>query len=114
MAKKYRCVVAATGRADVVPAGKRLALVHNGVELLTKITGAGCMLGALCGATAAAAKAAGGDMFDAALAGVMAMGIAGENAAEKSPLPGSFRVALMDSIYRVSGKTILERGKLRC
>ena len=114
VAKRYGCTVAATGKADVITDGKLLARVDNGSEMLTKITGAGCMVGALCGAAAAAAKSAGEGMFSAALAGIMAMGIAGDLAAEKAKLPGSFRVALMDSIYTVTGKTILEKGKLTC
>ena len=71
------------------------------------------MLGAICAATAAAAKHVGADMFSAAAAGIMAMGIAGELAAEKTQLPGSFRVALMDSVYTLSGKIITEKGKLQ-
>jgi hydroxyethylthiazole kinase len=114
LAKKYGCVVAATGRVDVITDGERVAWTHNGVELLTKITGAGCMLGALCAATAAAAKISGADMMSAALAGVASMGIAGELAAEKTRFPGSFRTALIDSIYTITGKAILERGKIKC
>jgi hydroxyethylthiazole kinase len=114
LAKQYRCVVAATGKADVITNGEKLVRVHNGTELLTRITGAGCMLGALCAAAAAAARTGGADMFTAALAALMTMGIAGEQAAEEAALPGSFRVALMDRIYLVNGKTLLERGKLQC
>ena len=45
---------------------------------------------------------------------IMAMGIAGEMAAEKSQLPGSFKVALIDSIYMISGAEIRKRGKVSC
>lgn len=115
VAEKYRCVAAATGKVDVVGDGKRLARISNGVELFTKITGAGCMAGALCGAAAAVAdKDAGADMFAAACAAIAAMGIAGELAFEKARLPGSFRVALMDSIYGITGETITQRGNIIC
>ena len=114
VARRYRCVVAATGRTDVITDGERLVWARNGVEMLTKITGAGCMLGALCAATAGAAKAAGADMFSAALAAVLSMGIAGELAAETAKLPGSFRVALVDSVYTLTGAVIRERGKAQC
>jgi len=113
VAKQYGCTVAATGKVDIVTDGNLLAHVHNGVEMLTNITGAGCMAGALCGATAAAAQIAGENMFIAALAGILAMGIAGEQAAEKTQLPGSYRAALMDSVYTLTGKTITEKGKLQ-
>ncbi|MDR2158902.1 MAG: hydroxyethylthiazole kinase [Treponema sp.] len=115
LAAKYRCVVAATGKVDVVGDGKRLARISNGVEMLTRITGAGCMLGALCGAAAAVAdKSGGGGMFAAACAAVAGMGIAGELAFEKARLPGSFRVALIDSIYGITGDTLRQRGKVQC
>jgi hydroxyethylthiazole kinase len=115
LALKYHCVAAATGKVDVVGDGTRLARISNGVETLTRITGAGCMTGALCGATAAAAALSGaGDMFAAAVAAIAAMGIAGELAFEKTQLPGSFRVALIDSVFGISGDTLRQRGKIRC
>jgi hydroxyethylthiazole kinase len=107
LAKKYGCTVAATGEVDVVTDGSRFVHVHNGVELLTKITGAGCMAGALCAATAAVCE----DMTVAACAAMTAMGIAGERAYQKASLPGSFRVALMDAIYTVTGDTLKEMGE---
>ncbi|MDR2133878.1 MAG: hydroxyethylthiazole kinase [Treponema sp.] len=110
VASRYRCVAAATGRVDVVGDGTRLARISNGVEMLTRITGAGCMTGALCAATAAA----GDDMFAAAVAAIASMGIAGELAFEKARLPGAFRVALIDSIYGVTGDTLRRRGKVQC
>jgi hydroxyethylthiazole kinase len=120
LAKEYGCVVAATGKADLVTDGERMVRIHNGAEMLTKITGAGCMLGALCASTAAVASGVAAavkhnaDMFNAAVASILAMGIAGEIAAVKAQLPGSFRVALMDSIYTITGATIRERGKVTC
>jgi hydroxyethylthiazole kinase len=114
LARQYRCVVAATGKLDVVSDGQSLVRISNGVDMLTRITGAGCMVGALCGATAAAAAQMGSDMLSAAVAAIAAMGIAGELAYEKAQLPGSFRVALMDSVYTLTGDTLRERGKLEC
>jgi hydroxyethylthiazole kinase len=105
-------VAAATGKVDVVGDGNRLARISNGVEMLTRITGAGCMTGALCGATAAAAEP--GAMFAAAVAAIAVMGIAGERAFEKARLPGSFRAALIDSIYEITGDTLRQRGKIQC
>jgi len=114
VSKKYGCIVAATGKEDVVTDGDILMRVCNGTELLTKITGAGCMAGALCAATCTVASNIGTDIFTAAIAGIMSIGIAGEEAAGKTKLPGSYRVALMDSIYTLTGKTIIEKGKLQC
>jgi hydroxyethylthiazole kinase len=117
LAKTYHCVVAATGKADVVTDGSCTVRLHNGVDLLTKITGAGCMVGALCGATAAVTASAVTaapiyGQFAAAVAAITAMSVAGELAAEKAALPGSFRIALIDAIYTLTGKTIFERGHI--
>ncbi|MDR3301064.1 MAG: hydroxyethylthiazole kinase [Spirochaetaceae bacterium] len=109
LAKKYSCVVAATGKSDVISDGTRTVRLKNGTELLTRITGAGCMAGALCAATAAAASATGSDMFIAAITGISAMSIAGEIAAEKTRLPGSFRTALIDAISELDGRAIAAR-----
>jgi hydroxyethylthiazole kinase len=116
LARKYGCVVAATGNVDVVTDGTRLVRLHNGVELLKKITGAGCMAGALCAACAAVAGssardgAAEGDMLTAVAAAITAVSVAGELAAEKAVLPGSFHAVLFDSVYGLTGKTVIERG----
>ncbi|MDR1440150.1 MAG: bifunctional hydroxymethylpyrimidine kinase/phosphomethylpyrimidine kinase [Clostridiales bacterium] len=112
VARKYGCTVAATGKVDVITDGARLAHIHNGVDMLKTVTGAGCMAGALCGATAAAAED--GDMFAATIAAIATMGITGELAARSADLPGSFRVAMIDGAHTVDGKKLLEMGRIRC
>ncbi|MDR1106382.1 MAG: hydroxyethylthiazole kinase [Treponema sp.] len=112
-AKKYGCVVAATGKIDVISDGRRTARVSNGVPMLTKITGSGCMTGALCAAAAAMARD-GDEMFAAAAAAVSLMGIAGEKAAVKANLPGSFRTALIDAVYGITGKILRGMGRIEC
>jgi hydroxyethylthiazole kinase len=127
IARKYNCTAAATGKVDVVSDGSRIARISNGVEMLRLVTGAGCMAGALCGATAAAAHAAGpgragtggnrpdgNAMFAAALAAIGAMGIAGELAWEKAKAPSSFRTALIDSIYTITGRVFSEKAAVSC
>jgi hydroxyethylthiazole kinase len=108
--RRCACVVAATGKVDLITDGVQVLRVHNGSDMLTKITGAGCMAGALCAAAAAAAASAGADMLSAALAGILAMGIAGEQAALRTKLPGSYRAALIDGIYTLTGADILKQG----
>jgi hydroxyethylthiazole kinase len=108
LAEKYKCIVIATGEEDLITDGKRSALVQNGVEMLTKITGAGCMLGALCAATAAVEA----DKFIASIAAVVSMGIAGEMAFKESQLPGTFKCKLIDSIYLLHEEQVVERSKI--
>jgi len=108
LAKKYNCVVAATGKEDIITDGKRIAIVQNGVEILTKITGAGCMLGAICAAAVGAEE----DSFIAAVNAVLSMNLAGEAAFKEAQLPGSFRTKLIDNIYLLSEKKYVQEGKV--
>lgn len=108
LSKKHSCVVVATGKEDVITDGIRHALIQNEVEMLTKITGAGCMLGALCSATAAVEE----DKFIAAISAVASMCIAGEMAFKESNLPGTFKCKLMDNIYLLNEKNIEKDGKI--
>lgn len=107
LAKDWKCIVVATGKRDIITDGKQTATVDNGSEMFTKITGAGCMLGALlAGFSGASPKA----LFEANLTGLITMGIAGEKAAKlkRGHLPGSFRSYLMDEINQVNFKTDTE------
>lgn len=108
LANKYNCVVAATGIEDIITDGKRTAIVQNGVEMLTKVTGAGCMLGALCAAAVGAEE----DYFVATINAVLSMNLAGEAAYRETQLPGSFRVKLIDNIYMLSEEKYMEEGKI--
>jgi hydroxyethylthiazole kinase len=112
VARKYNTIVAATGPTDIVTDGERTCLIDNGDSLLTLITGAGCMVGALASAAVGACP----DKFMATAASLMAMGLAGEMAARALPRawPGSFRAKLLDSIYCLSEADILQGGKIRC
>lgn len=112
LAKDWKCIVVATGKRDIITDGKRTATVDNGSEMFTKITGAGCMLGALlAGFSGANPKA----LFQANLTGVITMGIAGEKAAklERGQLPGSFRSYLMDEINQISFDKDIEIAKYK-
>lgn len=108
LAEKHNCIVAATGETDFVSDGKNGAIIKNGTEMLTKVTGAGCMLGALCAATCAGFE----DKLISTVSAILSMNIAGEKAYEKAQLPGSFRIALMDSIYTLSDEEIWKRGNV--
>lgn len=111
LARRYNTVVAATGKTDIITDGSRTCLIDNGNPMLTLITGAGCMVGAL----AAAAVGANEDALLGCAAAVMAMGLAGEMAAgsmEKA-LPGTFRMKLFDSIYSLGEEDIMKGGKIK-
>lgn len=108
LAKKYNCVVAATGKEDYITDGVRSAIIQNGTEMLTKVTGAGCMVGALCGGTAAVSE----DKFISAVTAILSMNIAGEEAYEIAKTPGSFRVKLIDCIYTLTEEKLMKEGRI--
>lgn len=112
LAREYRTVVVATGRIDMVTDGRRTCLIDNGTEMLTMITGAGCMVGALTAAMAGVCE----DGFLAGAAAVLAMCLAGEKAAGgmERPMPGTFRVKLFDAIHSLHRDDILKGGRIRC
>lgn len=110
LAAKLSSVVAVTGAQDVISDGERVWLVNNGHPWLARITGSGCMLSALIGACCGVTH----DHPSAALAGVVAMGLAGEQAATAAMAVGlgSFRVALLDQLSQISPEQLREGAKL--
>lgn len=112
LARKYNTIVAATGETDIISDGEKTCLIENGTSMLTCITGAGCMVGALTAGTAGACD----DYFIAAASAVMAMGLAGEMAVKSNPgiQPGTFRMKLFDSIYSLNSEDILKGGRIQC
>ncbi|MDS1029263.1 hydroxyethylthiazole kinase [Bacillota bacterium LX-D] len=112
LAKLYQTVVVATGKTDIITDGERTCLVENGTSLLTLITGAGCMAGALTAAAAGVEQ----DFFISSTAAIMAMSLAGEMTANavEGILPGTFRVKLFDYMYNLSSEDILKGGKVKC
>lgn len=112
LAKDWKCLVVATGKTDIITDGQKTASVDNGSEMFTKITGAGCMLGALLSGFSGANPSA---LFEANLTGLICMGIAGEKAAklDRGHLPGSFRSYLMDEINQINFSTDSEFAKYK-
>lgn len=111
LAKKLNCVVAITGVIDIVSDGKKIFYIKNGHEILSNITGTGCMSSSLIGLCCGTGK----NTLYGAIAGIMIMGIAGEKA--KNRLKefeglGSFKVYLIDEVSQFSKNDINERGKL--
>ena len=109
-ARRLDCTVAITGAVDVITDGGRVARIHNGHRLLSRVTGTGCMTTALVGACAGVAE----DAFLAAVAGVASMGIAGEIAFELagSRGTGSFHMAILDALSCMDGALLAQRGKI--
>ena len=107
---KLGCVVASTGKTDVISDGSRTVLINNGHEMLAGVTGTGCMcttlVGTFCGANT--------DMLASTVGGILCMGIAGELAFEISGQQGfgSFRTSLVNEIGKLDTQTLERMAKL--
>lgn len=110
-ADRWHTVLLETGAVDIVipteglsperqPSVSGSAFVGNGTPTLARLTGTGCLLGALAGVWLAVANP-----WEAALLAASTLGVAGERAEEAvwqqraKPVPlGSFHTALLDAL----------------
>lgn len=94
LAEKYRCIILASGKEDIISNEEKTFAVRNGTQQLAQITGTGCMLGALCGCFLSVLPNVYG-----VLTACGVMGICGERA--KTELGnGTFAVKLIDALSR--------------
>lgn len=101
-------VLLMSGPVDVVTDGNRVCGVANGTAQLARLTGTGCMLGALAGVYLASRK----PWETAVLAAVM-MGLAGEEAERiAGSRMGTFHVALLDAFSEMTDTQIQQQMKL--
>ncbi len=108
--KRLGIPVVVTGKQDVITDGKKCYLINNGSELLTKVTGAGCLLSSIV----AAFLTTGDDIVEAAAGAVGFYGVASEVASEHVSGPGSFQVALIDALYQLNSDVVKETIQLDC
>ena len=102
-------VAAVTGPVDHVSDGERVLAVSNGHELLSTVTGTGCMAPTVTGCFLAVRP---GEPLEAAAEALVAFGIAGEDAAEGANGPGTFHAQLYDALYNLDPGTIDGRARV--
>ena len=100
-------VASVTGPVDHVSDGERVAAIANGHPLLARVTGTGCMSSALTGCFLAVAEP-----YDAAVAALVAFGVAGEDAAQGAHGPGSFHVNLYDALAALDPGSLDGRARV--
>jgi hydroxyethylthiazole kinase len=97
LATDLKTALAITGKVDLVTDGNRILKVHNGHELMGRVTGTGCTATALVGAFLAVDP----DPVQAAATALAYFGLTGEKAAAQAGTPGSFQIALLDSLFSI-------------
>jgi hydroxyethylthiazole kinase len=109
-APDFSGVLAVSGETDRLSRGERRVEIANGHPLMARITGAGCLLGALTGAFLAVEP----DPLEAAVAANLTLGIAGERAGARSTGPGSFQVAMLDALAALAPADIESQARIPC
>jgi len=102
LSQKYKTVIIATGKTDVVTDGKRVVYIKNGSPSLSSVTGTGCMLGSLCATFMTSASS-----IDAAISACCYFGICGELAKSDKGI-GSFMINLIDKLSTLNENEISE------
>lgn len=111
LATELSCVIAITGKRDVVSDGSQVCMLDNGHQMLAEVTGTGCMTTSLVGTFCGVTK----DYYTAAVAGIISMGLAGEIAQatlRHGEGVGTFRARLFDSIYHLTPEILASEGKI--
>ena len=111
IAARTHGTVAVSGAVDLLVDGSspgHVVRIQRGDPMLTRVTGTGCLLGALTAACAVVSHP-----FDAAVAATIWLNVAGERAAARATGPGSFRVERLDALDHVGSEaqTLAERGQ---
>lgn len=108
LARSSGAVVAVSGPVDLITDGENVVRVTGGDPLFTRVTGAGCALGAVVTAFASLTD----DRLAATVAANVVYSVAGELAAERAEGPGSFSVAFLDALYTLDEQTVAARGRI--
>ncbi|MCT1458217.1 hydroxyethylthiazole kinase [Aestuariimicrobium sp. p3-SID1156] len=107
LARSTGAVVAVSGAVDHLTDGEQVVRIANGDELMTKVTGVGCSLGALMAAYASEAEP-----LVAAAAATAVLCVAADAAVEKCAGPGSFAMHLIDELHALTPEQLAARVKL--
>lgn len=101
--KRTESIIAISGVIDVVCDENKAYIIRNGHNMMSKITGSGCMLTTMIAAFVSANK---DNYLEATVAAICSMGIAGEKAYEimnkNNSGNSSYRNYLIDEIYKLT------------
>jgi hydroxyethylthiazole kinase len=97
LAKELKTALAITGRVDLITDGERIYKVHNGHEMMGRVTGTGCTATVMIGAFLAVDP----DPVEAATTALAYFGLAGEWAAAHAKSPGTYQISLLDALFLI-------------
>lgn len=112
LARDHGSAVAVSGPVDLLTDGTHEIRIANGDVLLTAVTGGGCALGAVMAAFLGVAAGSARSPLEALAAATLVYTIAAEDAASRAGGPGSFAVALLDSLAAIGPAQVRDRARV--
>ncbi len=107
LARKVGCIVAVTGKTDIICDSTHVVTVENGTSRLSQITGTGCMSSSMVATLCAASSC----YLTATATAIAVMAIAGETAETAEGL-GTFHSHLIDAVSLFESHMLRKRGRL--
>lgn len=95
LANKHKSILAISGKTDYIIGIDRVSESSFGTELMTKVTGMGCALGAVIAAFAAVER----DYFLATNIAIAFYTLVAEDAERRADKPAKFRTEFIDSLF---------------
>jgi len=108
LAKRLKTTLAITGKVDLITDGKRIVRVHNGHEMMGRVTGTGCTATVMIGAFLAVDP----DSVEAATTALAYFGLAGEKAAAQTTTPGTYQIALLDALFSIDEEELRKGARI--
>ncbi|QDE35305.1 hydroxyethylthiazole kinase [Microbacterium foliorum] len=112
LAARHGSVVAVSGPVDLITDGLRVVRIANGHEMLTRVTGGGCALGAVMAAFLGSARESRTDPLTAVASASLIYTVAAEHAAARAAGPGSFAVALLDALAAITSEQVAAAARV--
>ena len=109
---KFKTAIIATGAVDAICQDEQIMLVENGTPMLTKVTGGGCLLGAVVASFIYNETKPSLALLTEAIATYT---IAAERAAHSAngTLPGHFAVNLIDQLYLIQQDDVAKESRVK-
>ncbi|MEG0132762.1 MAG: hydroxyethylthiazole kinase [Clostridium sp.] len=109
ISRRLKSVIVVTGEIDVIVFDNKGYLIRNGVGMMSKVTGTGCMATSIIGGFCGGNKE---NIMEATAAAIATIGVCGELAYKKTREidggTGTFKVQLIDYISKMDEATLVK------
>ncbi|MDM5198468.1 hydroxyethylthiazole kinase [Fictibacillus enclensis] len=110
-ANQLNCLVSITGKEDILSDGTETMVIRGGHEMLSYVTGTGCLSTSLIGLFLAKSVTTDLSSFERMAGALTYLGLCAERAVSAARGPGSFQTAFLDELYLLSAEELDETGR---